>query len=127
VNTALLLITSLLVSTIPVSAQEQIANGFDSNRTANQQKIPQTAPPEPQKDLLLTVPSSPANSLSEPAKFGPPEQLSDDVFCYTMRSYVVARDSKHSDSVHPVGYSTCQPASKYRLRTTQMTTGPAQP
>jgi hypothetical protein len=39
--------------------------------------------------------------------------------CFTMRSYVVARDSKDSDSTHPTGYSTCQPASKYRVKATQ--------
>ncbi|HVN21015.1 MAG TPA: hypothetical protein VMU05_19675 [Dongiaceae bacterium] len=37
--------------------------------------------------------------------------------CYAIRSYVVARDSKNSDSVHPVGYTTCIPASRYQLRT----------
>jgi hypothetical protein len=44
--------------------------------------------------------------------------LDTDATCFTMRSYVVARDSKDSDSTHPTGYSTCQPASKYRVRTT---------
>jgi hypothetical protein len=51
-------------------------------------------------------------------------RMDDDATCYTMRSYVVARDSKNSDSTHPTGYSTCQPASKYRVRTTQQG-GPA--
>lgn len=40
-----------------------------------------------------------------------------DTICYTLRAYIVARDSKHSDSTHPVGYSTCHPASRYRLKT----------
>lgn len=39
-----------------------------------------------------------------------------DAFCFKMRSYVVARDSKHSDSTHLVGYSTCQPARRYGLK-----------
>jgi len=47
-----------------------------------------------------------------------PKNLPADSLCYSIRSYVVARDSKHSDSVHPVGYTTCVPASRYRLRTT---------
>ncbi len=50
-------------------------------------------------------------------------QLGDDTVCYKIRSYVVARDNKDSDSVHPVGYSTCQPASRYRLKKTQIQTG----
>jgi len=47
-----------------------------------------------------------------------PKSLPADTLCYAIRSYVVARDSKHSDSVHPVGYTTCVPASRYQLRTT---------
>lgn len=38
--------------------------------------------------------------------------------CFNIRSYVVARDSKDSDSVHPVSSTTCVPARKYRLKTT---------
>ena len=45
--------------------------------------------------------------------------LDTDATCFTMRSYVVARDSKDSDSTHSTGYSTCQPASNYRVKTTQ--------
>jgi arylamine N-acetyltransferase len=40
--------------------------------------------------------------------------------CYAIRSYVVARDSKDSDSTHRVSYSTCQPAARYQLKTTEM-------
>ncbi len=40
--------------------------------------------------------------------------------CYAIRSYVVARDSKDSDSTHMVKYSTCQPAARYQLKTTEM-------
>jgi hypothetical protein len=39
-----------------------------------------------------------------------------DSICYSIRSYVVARDDKDSDSTHPVGSSTCQPASRYRVK-----------
>jgi hypothetical protein len=41
-----------------------------------------------------------------------------DNVCYTMRSYIVARESRNSDSTELVGYSTCQPSSKYELRIT---------
>lgn len=43
--------------------------------------------------------------------------------CLTIRSYVVARDSKDSDSTHPVSYSTCQPSTRYRVRTTEIRSG----
>jgi hypothetical protein len=46
--------------------------------------------------------------------------------CYAIRSYVVARDSKNSDSTHPVSYSTCQPAARYQLRTTEIRSGSAE-
>ena len=42
--------------------------------------------------------------------------------CYAIRSYVVARDSKDSDSTHPAGYSTCQPVGRYGVKT--ITSGP---
>ena len=54
----------------------------------------------------------------------PPDQLADGATCYAIRSYVVARDTKNSDSVHPVGYSTCVPAKKVQLKSA---TGSAQP
>lgn len=47
-----------------------------------------------------------------------PDLLPSDAVCLKIRSYLMARDRKGSDSTHPVGYSTCQPASRYRLRTT---------
>jgi hypothetical protein len=40
--------------------------------------------------------------------------------CLKIRSYVVARDSKDSDSTHPVSYSTCQPSSRYHVKTTEI-------
>ena len=47
--------------------------------------------------------------------------------CLKIRSYVVARDSKDSDSTHLVSYSTCQPASRYRLKTTDLRSGSEKP
>src|SRR5579863_5568726 len=36
--------------------------------------------------------------------------------CYSIRSYVVARDAKDSDSTYPAGYSTCQPSDRYHVK-----------
>jgi len=36
--------------------------------------------------------------------------------CFAIRSYVMARDSKDSDSTHLVSYSTCVPSNRYRVR-----------
>jgi hypothetical protein len=44
-----------------------------------------------------------------------------DSLCLSIRSYLVARDAPDSDSTHLVGSSTCQPASRYRLKTAEET------
>jgi hypothetical protein len=46
-----------------------------------------------------------------------------DTTCYSIRSYVVARDSKDSDSTHPAGYSTCLPSNRYQLRSADVRVG----
>ncbi len=43
-------------------------------------------------------------------------EQSGDTVCYTMRSYVVARESHDSDVVRPVRYVKCQPAWKFEVR-----------
>jgi hypothetical protein len=48
------------------------------------------------------------------------QRAESDTICYVIRSYVVSRDSKDSDSTHAAGYSTCQPSSRYRVKTTEM-------
>jgi len=53
-----------------------------------------------------------------------PDSLADH-YCLKIRSYLMARDSRSSDSTHLVGYSTCLPASRYRLRTAVESTQPA--
>ena len=40
-----------------------------------------------------------------------------EVTCYTLRAYRVARVSPGSDSTKPVGYSTCQRATRFQLKT----------
>lgn len=45
---------------------------------------------------------------------------SEDTVCYFIRSYVVARDNKDSDSTHPVSSSTCQPINRYGLRSADL-------
>ena|ERR1700686_3388881 len=51
------------------------------------------------------------------AIMGEEESMEADATCYAIRSYVVARDSKDSDSTHPASYSTCRRASRYHLKT----------
>jgi len=41
----------------------------------------------------------------------------DEKTCYTLRTYRVARETPDSDSTRPAGYSTCQPATRFQLKT----------
>jgi hypothetical protein len=43
-------------------------------------------------------------------------QFQNDTLCYAMRSYKVARDDPRSDSTHASGYSTCEPAKRFRVQ-----------
>jgi hypothetical protein len=38
--------------------------------------------------------------------------------CFTLRTYVVQRDTPESDVVHPAGYTTCQPAPRFEVKVT---------
>jgi hypothetical protein len=58
----------------------------------------------------------PTASINPGATPLPTEESADGPTCYTIRSYVVARDDKNSDSTHPVSSSTCQPANRYRVK-----------
>jgi hypothetical protein len=51
----------------------------------------------------------------------PDHELISGSICLNIRSYVVARDEKDSDSTHPVGSSTCQPASRYHVKSAEST------
>jgi hypothetical protein len=44
-----------------------------------------------------------------------------------MRTYKVRRDDPQSDSTHAVGYSTCQPAARFHVRTAEERVLPAKP
>jgi hypothetical protein len=39
-----------------------------------------------------------------------------DVFCLSMRTYRVKRENPESDAVTPAGYTTCQPAKRFQLK-----------
>jgi hypothetical protein len=41
-----------------------------------------------------------------------------DFECYAIRSYLVVRESPHSDVTHRDGYTTCVPANRVRMYTT---------
>jgi hypothetical protein len=41
-----------------------------------------------------------------------------DATCYAIRSYIVVRDSPHSDATHRDGSTTCVPAARVRMYST---------
>jgi hypothetical protein len=145
-----LLTAAVLLCTASAFAQEQLSSTTRPNSTAEPEESAHAAATEPWK-LVINQPAdwnSGMNRLQQfqidaykidRSRIDPSRQtfrwdprldtilmdgqLGDDTLCYKIRSYVVARDSKDSDSVHPVGYSTCQPATRYRLKKTQIQTG----
>jgi hypothetical protein len=122
-----LLTAAALICTASAFAQEQLSSTSGPNRATEPEKSAQAAATDPWNLVLNHPPDSRESSLQwqqlDPMAVRTDTRAGDDTLCYKIRSYVVARDSKDSDSVHPVGYSTCQPASRYRLRKTQIQTG----
>jgi hypothetical protein len=122
-----LLVAAVLICTASAFAQEQLSSTIRPNRAAEPEKSAQSAATEPWKLVINQPPDSRQSSFQwlqlDPMAVRADARPGDDTLCYKIRSYVVARDSKDSDSVHPVGYSTCQPASRYRLKKTQIQTG----
>jgi hypothetical protein len=121
-----LLAAAVLICTASAFAQEQLSSTNRSNQTAEPERSARVTTPDPWKIVLNQPTDSRESSLQsrqlDPMAVRADARPGDDTLCYKIRSYVVARDSKDSDSVHPVGYSTCQPASRYRLRKTQIQT-----
>ena len=123
---ARLLALTLLACSLPAFSQTQPA--ANPNQVADgSARISSAVAPKASDDsnVLELQPdgSSRAAKANAEAKVSFPNlsrPLYEDTTCYTIRSYVVARDSKHSDSTHPAGYSTCQPASRYGLKTTDI-------
>jgi hypothetical protein len=63
------------------------------------------------------------------ARVSPQGQISWERYrvCLSIRTYLMARDSKDSDSTHLVSTSTCQPAQQYGLKTTDLKMHALQP
>ena len=114
-----LLAAALFICSVPAFAQQN-ATPSNSTQTQDQERPAWQLSFDAPKNLLANNGSFPLLSPSDSSRIAADRQLIDDAVCYKIRSYVVARDSKNSDSVHSVGYSTCQPASRYRLRTTEI-------
>jgi hypothetical protein len=106
----------------PVFIQAQMPGTSDPALTssavtptqAEKWQIPERFPEAVSTEAVV----APGN-LDKGIAISPSGNGSGDVYCLMIRSYVVARDSKDSDATHFVRSSTCQLASKYRVKTTQ--------
>ena len=101
---ARLLAAPLLLISLAVLAQEQPgAPRIASSSRPDRRLESSTYNSGQESDLIRLFPPAEV----QPAAEG---------LCYTIRSYVVARDEKNSDSTHVVKASTCQPARKFQLK-----------
>jgi hypothetical protein len=100
---------------------DQLSDPFFPDRNTESPKLLLEPVPQNSKEdeVLLKLKYGDLTAQLDPdARMAVPG-VAGDSYCLKIRSYVVARDSKHSDSVHPAGYTTCVPASRFRLRTTE--------
>ena len=123
-----LLLAVLFFFSLPAFAQQQfLVSQKDSHAPSvpDFRTPPAATPDEPWRILPKADSDEDAEIVMKPqvdtdgllvASGGP--RIADNT-CFAIRSYVVARDSKDSDSVHLVRYTTCVPAGKYRLKTTE--------
>ena len=112
-----LLVFSLLISVCiaPVAAQSSSDRGTVASQAQLDGLI---APPEFRAHVLPLAPSVRARIRDiEPQLSFDPAPLQNDTDCYTMRSYRVTRDNPQSDAVRPAGYSECQPAARFQMKT----------
>jgi hypothetical protein len=54
--------------------------------------------------------------LVHPYRYLPRMNRDEGTVCYTMRSYLMAREARNSDVTWPAGYSTCQKASRFAVK-----------
>lgn len=103
-------------SVITTSRNVQAAPDFRPAPVANSSE-PWRIIPKPENDKGLVL----APELGSEGMVALPDgPLGGGITCLSIRSYVVKRDSKDSDAVHPAGYSTCVPVARFRLKTADL-------
>jgi hypothetical protein len=135
-----LLATALAISSLPAIAQDAHSS-LERVQSQPDKILPAVAPSEPWRIIpdqgAVAGPGKDSSHISidqfhldqsetelrvraELARAELTRALDTGGTCYAIRSYVVARDSKDSDSTHPAGYSTCRPAERYQVRSAEM-------
>jgi hypothetical protein len=111
-----LLPLSLLIGAATVAAQSTPQNGPDAVQSTNSGTLNIHAAARWEQSSLAPMPAIDLD--------GQPQT---DTLCYSMRTYKVARNNPDSDATHPIGYSTCQPAARFRTYTVKGVLLPEQP
>jgi len=132
-----LLVLSLMISACVVSAAAQspsdnIPGSFDSeplgalppDAVASIRLIPIQPPMDIDIDRLNLPYAKPETARAGrhdwntdvPSQLRKHARAREDATCLSIRSYRVTRDDPGSDVTRPVGYSTCQPATKFQVK-----------
>ena len=107
-TTLLLLIVALLLLTAPAASYAQSITSLNLS-----------APFTGDSGAILRADGSNALASDEARGLRTFDTGNSHVTCLTMRTYVVARESRTSDSTHTVGYHECVPAWKFDMRSTE--------
>jgi hypothetical protein len=128
-----LLVCSLLIAlgVATVAAQTSPDKNLDSSQPLTRQATNEVSTSLIQFQLPFDADSS-SHAAPSPNQHGndslairsidsPPSHIltlqQNDATCYTLRTYRVARENPQSDSTRPAGYSTCQRATRFQLKT----------
>ena len=106
-----LLLATVALCSVPALAQDSpLISGNSGTKVLLAPEF-RTAPADKPDEPWRIIPKSDLKGVT------PDGPLANDFTCLSIRSYVVKRDSKNSDSVHPAGYSTCVPTKRFSLKT----------
>ena len=124
------LVLFTLVATLPGVAQllNQALPSTGLTQHAYSLKLDFKAkPPVPalewsQDSAFATTPVEPTREFASPLVIGRRSDRlpDDDSVCYTARSYLYARASRHSDVTMPVGYRVCTPSAKFQVKSADL-------
>lgn len=123
-----LLLPAFLLCTFTVFAQDHPLPAGDPNNKVQLAPDSRMPPASSSDEPWRIIPKSDEDkgfALTTPEMGGKARAVSPDtplaggITCLAIRSYVVKRDSKDSDSVHLAGYTTCVPAARFRLKTAE--------
>jgi hypothetical protein len=111
----------LLIASSALLAQAQEHSSTPATTPQTKSSADATAPDQPStmKDLQDRAIAMLDSNVDRKFVIRVDDPSAPEDYCLKMRTYVVTRDSKDSDSVHLTHYSDCQPASRFHVKTTE--------